>query len=82
MSDATIAAFREAAAACEHELLMVLRRHADALGGPMGQVDALTELLGSVCVAVLETAPLARPGIEQRIMELALYVATVNSRSQ
>ena len=77
MSDSHFSApaFRAASTAAQDELLAVLRRHDETLGGPLGQVHTLIELLGSVCKAVLDAAPPARPHIYLQLMDLAKHVA-------
>lgn len=74
-TDAHLTAFRAAADVAQDELLAVLRRHADALGGPLGQALTLIALTGSVCATVIAEAPPAAPKIYEALKQLAVYVA-------
>jgi hypothetical protein len=75
----SVTTFRAASSAAQADLLAVLRRHSDALGGPLAEVHVLIELLGSVAVALLQEVPAAAPHVYAQLTDLALYVSASRS---
>ena len=78
------AAFRAAEERCQHELLALLARHRDALGGDLGVIHAVSETLGDLAVATLtaagpsEARDRARRHVHQWIAHVQTYVATAH----
>jgi hypothetical protein len=81
----SIPAFRAAEAAFEHELRALLQQHRAALGGELGVVHALVEVLGGFCAGVFQelgTTPdgaAARRQVAEQISALVLYLSTVTT---
>jgi hypothetical protein len=67
--------FRAASDAFQGELVPLLAKQRTALGGELGVVHALIELLDSFCKATFDVAPEARPFVLQQLADLALYLA-------
>jgi hypothetical protein len=72
----TVDEFRAASDASQPAAAQLLTKHRTPLGGDLGVIHALTELLGSLCKATIDLAPQAKPSIGAQLQQLLLYVET------
>jgi hypothetical protein len=78
----TVDEFQRACEALHAHVLPLLARYWPALGGEVGVIHALVELLGSLCKATIDLAPKAKPSIVAQLQQLLLYVETAGSTPQ